>query len=119
MLRSSSTWPTVITIGSSAAVIMSPVAQAAIRASATRRSVIPSRLGWRRLSQAAARTGTATSRAAAPATRSDRPRWAGNRNRMPTATTSRHAEARDRVSRIANSSRSAFSSRDSRLWPAG
>ncbi len=112
MLRSSSTWPTVITIGSSAAVIMSPVAQAAISASATSRSVTPSRLGWRRLSHAAAKTGAATSAAAAPATRSDRPRSPGSRNLSPTATISRHPDASERLSRSASSRRSVFSSSD-------
>jgi len=69
-LRSSSTWPTIMTIGSTAAVIRSPVAQAATSARAISRSVMPCRLGRRRLSQAAARTGTATNAAATPATKS-------------------------------------------------
>ena len=93
MLRSSSTWPTVMTIGSNAAVMRSPVAQAATRASAMRRSVMPCRLGWRRLSQAAVSTGTATSAAAAPAIRSATPRSEGSRKYIPLATISRQSAA--------------------------
>ena len=47
MLRSSSTWPIVMMIGRNAAVMRSPVAQAATSASATSRSVMPCRLGCR------------------------------------------------------------------------
>ena len=45
--RSSRIWPIVMTSGSSAAVIRSPVAQAAIKASAISWSVMPCRSGWR------------------------------------------------------------------------
>ncbi len=45
MLRSSSTCPIVMMIGKNAAVIRSPVAQAAMSAKATSRSVMPCRLG--------------------------------------------------------------------------
>ncbi len=98
MLRSSSTWPIVMMIGRNAAVIRSPVAHAAINASATRRSVMPCRLGCRRLAQASTNTGTATRAAASPATSSAIPRCAGIRKRIPAATMSRHraASASDR-----------------------
>ncbi len=66
MLRSSSMWPSVMMIGRRAAVMRSPVAHAAMSASATSRSVMPCRLGCRRLCQASTNTGTATSAAADP-----------------------------------------------------
>ena len=106
MLRSSSTCPMVMMIGSKAAVIRSPVAHAAINASATSRSVMPCKLGWRRLAQASENTGIATSAAATPATSSEIPRCAGRRNRMPAATTSRHKAASASVRRRASNARS-------------
>ncbi|KPY94826.1 ABC transporter permease [Pseudomonas syringae pv. spinaceae] len=53
-------------IGSSAAVIKSPVAQAPSMASAINWSVMPCRLGCRRLCQPALITGMATNSEAAP-----------------------------------------------------
>ena len=109
-LRSSSTWPMIMTIGSSAAVIRSPLAQAAISASAISRSAMPCRLGARRLCQAAISTGTATSDAAAPATRVASAIPSGTASSQPTATSSSPAASMARVSRAPSSSRSARAS---------
>ncbi len=95
-------------IGSNAAVSRSPLAQAATSASATSRSVMPCRLGRRRLCQAAANTGAATSAAAAPATRSDRVRSSFRRNAI--ATSSRQPAAKARLSRRPSVSRSLHTS---------
>ena len=92
-LRSSSTWPMVITIGSTAAVIRSPAAQAANNASATSRSAMPCSPGWRRLCQALISTGTATRAAARDATRLARRAPSGAKNSQAIATTSNPADS--------------------------
>ena len=113
-LRSSSTWPMIMMIGSTAAVIRSPLAQAAISATQISRSVTPCRLGWRRLPQAEAITGTATSSAAPPATRSDRVRCSGNATCHATASSSSPAATIASVIRTASKPRSATASSDVR-----
>ncbi len=107
MLRSSRTCPIVMMMGRKAAVIRSPVAHAAIRASATNRSVMPCRLGCRRLCQASTKTGTATSAAATPATSSAIARSSGIRKRIPPATMSRQSAASARDKRNPSRMRSA------------
>src|ERR1700722_18160932 len=76
----------IITIGRIAAVIRSPVAQAATSAIATSRSVMPCRLGRTTLIHPADSTGIATSTAAPPATRLDRYCASGNATHQSTAT---------------------------------
>ncbi|WBJ59072.1 hypothetical protein PALA45_02914 [Pseudomonas aeruginosa] len=95
-LRSSSTWPKIMMIGSSAAVSRSPLAQAPSMASAINWSVTPCRLGCRRLSQAERATGSATSSDATPSRIWLTPAWsaASQRQARPSSNRPRASIAR-------------------------
>ena len=105
-LRSSRTWPMTMARGTRAAVSRSPMTQAAIRATATRRSVTPCRLGFFSAPKASTNTGTETIRAAAPATRAASSRCAGRARWMTKAITSRPAQITAKLRRIASRRRS-------------
>ena len=88
-LRSSSTCPKIMMIGSNAAVSRSPVAQAPSMARAINWSVMPCRLGKRRLYQAERITGTATNRDATPSSSWLTPLWSGASQRHTRPSTSK------------------------------